>query len=370
MTKVVFETATLADAVRKASRVAPSKSGHAFDKAAGIVLDLFPGEEVQAVIRATNVDVFSTEVVNVLDCLGDMVRWRLPSEVFASVIASLPITNGKTVTLEQEGSKLKITSGKTKATLILMDPTYYPGWEGFDPDGLTTVNGLGGRIEQVEWAASTAPQPPLCGVYLDGEYAVATDRYRIARTPCKIDLGRPVIIPARILGNVLRPMGEVGVAVRGSTLQIQVDDYHQIQTITYDMAYPKINQVMRTDHPERVEISKAPFLEMLSRANNFAGADRTPLLRMYLGREELAVMMTNDEIGLIGDVLEVPGQIPHPRIETKFTPKNLVDAVTKAPGSKVILAYDPSVPNRPFYVSDGSGYESWIVQRTDVRTEP
>lgn len=369
MTSVTFETATLADAVRKAARVAPSKSGHAFDKAAGLVLDLFPDEEVAAVIRATNIDVFSTEIISPLACEGKEVRWRLPSEILASVIGSLPLTSGKNVTLTQDKSQLRITSGRMKATLNLMDPTFYPGWESFDADGMATVSGLGGKIEQVEWAASTAPQPPLCGVYLDGESAIATDRYRLARVPCKVDLDRPIIIPARILGNVLRPMGEVCVAVRGSTLEIQVDDYHQIQTITYDMKFPNIAKVMRSDHPERIELDKGPLLDMIGRANTFAGADRTPLLKMFVGREEIAVMMANAEVGLLGDVLEIPGQAIHTRMEMKFTPKNLVDALNKAPGSKITLAYDQDKPTAPFYVTDGSGYESWVVQRSEIKPD-
>lgn len=369
MTKVTFETAALADTIKKAARVAPSKSGHAFDKASGIVLDVFPKEDVKCVVRATNVDVFSTEVIDVISAEGPEVRWRVSSMVLAGIIGSLPIASGKTVTFEQEGSKLRISSGRTKATLYLMDPTYYPGWDNFDPAGMTQVNGLGGKLEQVEWAASTAPQPPLCGVFLDGEFAVATDRYRLARVPLRVDLPRPIIIPAGILGTVLRPMGDVGLAVRGSTLEISVDGYHQVQTIIYDMEFPNIKKVMRTDAPETVELAKAPMLEMLGRANNFVGSDRDPVLTMFLGREEFAVMMTNQEIGLIGDVIEAPGQITHPRTQILVTPKNIMDAVNKCPGSKIQMGYDPLNASRPLYIRDGSGFESWIVPRKMVSPE-
>lgn len=369
MTSVTFETASLADAIKKAARIAPSKSGHAFDKAAGIVLDIFPGEDVQCVVRATNTDVFSAEVVGVVSAEGKEVRWRLSSMLLSGVVATLPITNGKMVSFTQEGSNVKMTSGRTKATMILMDPTYYPNWDSFDPDGMTQVSGLGGRLEQVEWAASTAPQPPLCGVYLDGLFAIATDRYRLARVPCVIDLPRPVIIPAGILGSVLRPMGDVGIAVRGSTLEISVDGYHQVHTITYDMEFPNLGKVTRTSYPQEVEVNKGAFLEMVQRANTFTGSDRAPLIRMFFGREEVAVMVTNDEIGLLGDVIEVPGQITHPRTEIRFTPKNIIEAVNKAPGSKVKLCYDRESPRSPMYISDGSGYESWVVPRAEMKAE-
>jgi DNA polymerase III sliding clamp (beta) subunit (PCNA family) len=367
MTSVTFETASFGDAIKKAARVAPSKSGHAFDKAAGIVLDIFPDDEVKCVIRSTNTDIFSTEIVAVVSATGAEARWRLSSMVLAAVIGTLPITNGKTVTLTQDGSVIRITSGRTKATLMMMDPSLYPSWDSFDPDGMTQVNGLGGRLEQVEWAASTAPQPPLCGVLLDGQYAVATDRYRLARVPCKIDLPRPIVVPAGILGSVLRPMGDVGLAMRGSMLEIEVDEYHQVQTITYDMAYPDINKVARTEHPAVVEFNKAEFLEMAARANAFSGANRDPVLRVFFGREEVAVMMENQEVGMLGDVLEVPGQIPHSRISINFTPRNLTDAISKTPGGRIKVGYDPETTKAPLYISDGSGYEAWVVPRSEIR---
>lgn len=367
MTQVTFETATLADAIKTAARIAPSKSGHAFDKAAGIVLDIFPDGDVKCVVRATNTDIFSAEVISVVEANGPEVRWRLSSMVLAGVIGSLPISSGRTVTLVQEKSSIKILSGRTKATMILMDPTYYPDWDSFDSTTMTQVNGLGGRIAQVEWAASSTPTPPLCGVYLDGSYAVATDRYRVARVPCKVDLEKPIIIPSGILGSVIKPMGDVGIAVRGGLLQISVDGYRQIQTITYDMEYPPIEKVLRTDYPAKVQVDKQELLDMLSRANNFAGSDRAPLLRMFFGKEEVAAMMSNDEVGILGDVIEVPGQISHPRTEIGFTPKNLIDGVGKAPGAKVTLQYDPQNYKSPTYISDGSGYEAWIVPRAELR---
>ena len=369
MTSVIFETATVADAIKKAARVAPAKSGHAFDKAAGIVLDIFPGSDVQCVVRATNTDIFSAEVVNVVEAEGNETRWRLSSMVLAGVIGTLPIANGKVVKLRQEGNVIKMESGRTRASMVLMDVDYYPEWDSFEADGFTQVSGLGGRLDQVEWAASTAPQPPLCGILLDGQYAIATDRYRLARVPCKIDLPRPIIVPAGILGSVLRPMGDVGLSMDGSMLQIAVDPYHQVKTITYDMDFPPVSKVMRTEYPEFVDVSKSALVDMMQRANTFAGADRAPVLTLFLGREEIAVMMTNDEIGLLGDAIEVPGQITHPREQLRFTPKNLLEAIAKAPGGKVKLGYDPENAKLPLHVADGSGYEAWVVPLAQAKAE-
>src|SRR6478735_9046351 len=112
MTKVVFETATIADAIRKADRVAPGKD-KAFDKAAGIVIEVDPQAEPPVIIRATNLDVYSMEWMDVLSVEGDVARWRLPSSLLAQVMSKLPIGSGTTVTLEE------ITDGRGHSVIQL-----------------------------------------------------------------------------------------------------------------------------------------------------------------------------------------------------------------------------------------------------------
>lgn len=367
MTTITFETSTLADAVRKADRVAPSRSGQAFDKAAGIVMDIFPEGDISCVIRATSLEVFSAEAVSALHVEGEETRWRVSSMAFAKVIAALPIGTGKTVTLKQERSEVKLTSGKTRGALRLMDPTYYPSWESFDPDGMSSITGLGSKLELVEWAASTAPQPPLCGVYLDGEYAMAADRYRMARVPARIDLAHPVTIPAGILSGVLKPMGDVSLALRESLLEVAVDDYHQVQVTVYDMKYPDIRKAMRTEFPETVEVDKGAFLGMINLANTFSGADRNPVMKLYFGREEIAAMLENADLGFIGDSIEVPGQITHKRCELRYAPKYLTDAISKAPGTKLKVSYDPNGRSALYIHDDSTQYEAWIAPRSEPK---
>lgn len=368
-TAIVFETATIADSIKKAARIAPAKAGHAFDKASGIVFDIYPGEDASCVLRSTNLNAFYAEVVASVSTDGSATRWRLPAQLLAGVVGTLPIGSGKQVKFEQEGSKVKITSGRMKATMMLADPDYYPNWEMFDGTSMTMVSGLGGRIAQVEWAASPHNDPPLSGVYLDGEWAIATDRYRLARVPCRIALPRPIVIPSGVLGQALRQMGDTGVAVGGHMLYLAPDDYTQLQTVIYDVEYPAIEKVMRTDHPATLTLRKQAVLDVLNRANNFAGADRTPLLRIYVGKGEFAPFMQNDEVGLLGDVLDCPGEADHKRIEIRFTPKNLIDAISNAPNDNISFGYDPELPNRPIYLNGGSGYEAWVVPRQDKRPE-
>lgn len=369
MTKVVFETAALADAVKKADRISPSK-GQAFDKAAGIVMDV-SASPMPAVIRATNLEIFCMEWVDALEVEGDPTSWRIPSRLFAQVMASLPIGTGKTVTLEEKvngfSSQLHLTSGRTKARFNLMDVGYFPDWGAFDPDNLYTVNDLGGRLGLVDWAASKA-EVPINGVYIDGQMIVATDKYRLAATELNIgELEEPIVVPAGILSQILKQTGEVSIGVDGGSLLIMPDEHTQIRTVLYAEKYPGVSRIMRREYEDKVTVRKESLIEILQRASNFAGGDRMPSLKMFLGKEEIAVMMTNEEVGLLGDVLEVPGQCVHERHEIKFTPKNIIEAVTNSPNDTLDLHYDTKGTTKLVYIDGGSGYEVWVMARGDVQ---
>lgn len=370
MTKVTFETATLADSLTKASRVAPSK-GTAFDKAAGIVIEITPLSPSPVVVKSTNLDIFYMEWVDVVSVSGENTAWRVPAHLLASVVGSLPIGSGKNVTFENKASGnqqvLHMESGKTKAKFNLLDVSYYPEWSAFNPDDLIPAPDLGGRLTQVEWAASkTVTGDPLSGIYLDGESAVSTDKYRLARVPLKITLDKPVTVPAGMLSLVLKTSGDPAIGIDGTQLLVMPDEHTQIRTILLAADYPNVQKVMRRDYPNQIHLKKTEFLEVIQRSLNFVGAERFPTLRVYIGQQEIAVMMQNQEIGLLGDVVDVPKQAKHSRLELKFTPKNLVDALTNAPSENVTLGYNADKPEGTFYIDGGSGYEAWVMPRRDM----
>lgn len=373
MTKVVFETATIADAIRKADRIAPGK-GKAFDKAAGIVIEVDPNNEPAVIVRATNLDIYSMEWVDTLSVEGEARKWRLPSGLLAQLMGSLPIGSGTTVTLAEVKDKkghevLQITtSGRTKVVFNMMRVEEYPHWSAFDPDNLYRADDLGGRLGLVEWAAAKSDNiVVLAGVHFDGERVMATDRYKFACTTMPIaQLDFPVTVPSGILGQVLKKTGEVSIGIEGGQLLIMPDEHTQIRTVLYGDEYPNVKRIMDREKPNTLKVRKAPMLDVIARASNFSGADRFPTLRVFIGQEEIAVMMTNEEIGLLGDVVEVAGQATHKRFEMKFNPDSLRDAITNSPSDEIEIGYDIEKPKGTLYVNGGSGYESWVMPRGDA----
>lgn len=364
-----METAALTDAIRKAERVAPSSAGQAFDKAAGIVMEV--SRDV-VVIKATDLDVYSMEWVEVLEADEDETVWRLPSKVFAMVCGSLPIGSGKTVELREENkghhSQVILKSGRTTARFNLLNHEYYPQWQAFDPDDLIPVMDLGGRLSQIEWACDKSNEP-LNGVNLTGEWAYATDKYRLARVPLEVPgIEGSITIPPSILAGLLKQTGEVSIKISGSQLYVMPDEHSQIRCVIFGLEYPNVHSATRIELPDKIEFRKAELLEIMGRALNFSGSDRFPVMECFVGKEEFAVMMSNDEIGLLGDRMSLSGQAAHDRLKVLFTPKNLMDALDKAPSDRVEVFYDAEKSTSPWRVDGGSGFSAWVMPRKEMST--
>lgn len=365
VTTITFETATLADSVKKAAVVAPSK-GAAFDKAAGIVFDVRPSEPDPVTIRATNLDIFYMEIVDTVKAEGEAVTWRLPATL-AQVISSFPIGSGKQVTMEQIGNAVRITSGRIKAKMNLITSEYYPSWEPFDPTNLQEVSALGERIKQVAWAASTKiNDEPLSGIHFDGEVMVSTDKYRIAMADFRMAVDSPVTIPAAIIGQIVKSMGDTRVGIGGDMMLLMPDEHTQIKARLYGQQFINFKRVTRREQPLSFTCKKEGLLELIARCNTYIGNERFPTLRVFIGEEEIAMLLANETMGLMGDVVEIPGQAQHDRIEVKFLPKYLSDALSASPNDDVTIGYNLDPKQCMLIIDGGSGYKAWVMPRMDT----
>lgn len=363
MTKVIFETAGLADALKEAGSIAPNR-GEAFDKAAGIVLDV---QRDQVVVMATDLRLQYMQWVTPLVVEGDPAKWRLPAKVFTDVVTKLPMGSSTRLILEQAGSQVKMTHGKKRGVFNLINISDYPLWMPFDPDGLTEVPDMAARIAQVEWAASTKTNVPFTGVHFTGDLVVATDRYRFATAPLKIaDLAEPVTVPARMLNAVIKPTDLVMVRAESQALLLMPDESTQVSSVIYGVDYPDISGITDNKRPVYIKVQKSMLLDTMQIASSFIGSDRMPTMRMFFGQEEIAVMMANQEVGHLGDVLDVPGQATHSRVEIKFDPKNIMDALEHCVSQEVTIGYDPGRTAGALYINAGEGCEFWIAPKKDM----
>lgn len=366
VTKVVFENATIRDVIGKAGRIAPTK-GSGFDKAAGIVMEIDSTAQ-QIVVKATDTLIFYMEIADFVSIEGASTVWRMPSLVIDGICSKLPITSGKSVTFDDEGGNtIKMTSGRMRATIRTINSDYYPPWDAFEDSDLDTVASFGAAIQMVQWAAAKAGEPPLIGVHLDGEHVIATDRFKIAMAPCKAaPLYKPVTIPTGIFTPLMKSLGDVRIGITENQLLVQPDEATQIRAVIYGHEYPPVAKLIKRNEPNHVTFRKTGLLEMIDRASVFAMRDRTPLLKMFIGLQEIAVMMSDKELGLLGDVLEVPGYADHDRALICFNPDNLTGSLNNAPNDEITFWYDPAFPLKPVRIDGGSGYEALVMPRKEV----
>lgn len=368
MTKVVFENATIQDVIAKAAKLAPTRGG-AFDKAAGVMIEV-DVEHEEVTVRTTNLDVYYMEVCDAVSIEGESVRWLVPSSVIEAFAAKLPIGSGKQLKVEQEGGYLNMQTGRTKARIHLMSHEHYPEWEPFQPDSLTAVDRFAGLLDLVQWAAEKGGTPPLNGICIDGEYIAASDRFKAARVPLKIDnVPESVVVPATLTKVLSKHLGDVEVGIADGKLLIMPDDSTQIKCILYGEKFPNLQPLYDrvNDNPDMLKFKKQAMLEILDRAMVMSGRDRLPSLRVFLVNEKVAVLMVDEHAGQLGDVLDVPGYCVHDRHQIIFNPRMLIDAVRQSPNDEVTMTYNQTDPYALVKIDGGSGYEVIIVPRRDLK---
>lgn len=367
MTTVVFENATIQDVIGKAAKLAPTRGG-AFDKAAGVMIEV-DAETQEVTVRTTNLDVYYMEVCDAVSIEGESVKWLVPSVVIEAFAAKIPIGSGKQITFRQEGGYLNLQTGRTKAKVRLIVNDYYPDWAVFDPESLTQVNKFADLLDLVQWAAEKGGTPPLNGLCLDGEFIAASDRFKAARAPLKInDLPEPITIPLSLTKVLSKHLGDVEVGVSNGQLLIMPDDSTQIRTVLYAEKFPNLQPLFDQVAvlPDHVKFRKQNMLEILDRTMVMSGRDRLPSLRMFLVKEKIAVLMVDEHAGQLGDVLDVPGYCQHERHQIIFNPKMLIDSITKSPNDEVTMSYDKTDPMAKVRIDGGSGYEVIVVPRRDL----
>lgn len=361
MTKTVkFEVATIADAIAKANRVAPS-NGAAFDRAQGIVIQLDPSESTSTVlVKATDLEVTLRMEVNCFEMGDEPVRWRVPAKMIHGLISTMPLSSGSTVEFLDIGDgNVYMKSGKTKSKLRQI-VTEYPEIPLFDPNALVAAPNLAARLAQVAWATDKKGTGVLSGVHLDGKSLYACDRANAVVVPCEVPLDKPITAPLTEVSSVIKNTGEVAVGGSEFKLILMPDPYTQATCVLYAEAYPNVGKLIEQAKPDKeITFSASPLLAMLDRTQVLMRDERLPATNIEIGDGYLKMSVSTDA-GTVIDELEVVGGAMGEPMKISFKPDVLKNAINASGRSEVKLQYGPTALS-PLILSDDNDFKSLMM---------
>lgn len=364
MAEVKFYVATLAASVERAARIAPNK-GVAYDKAAGILLEVDPMEGT-ACLRATDLQVYyREEIKDVVEYGDEPISWRFPSNLFSGIIGGLPLD--KEVTIKDDGERaVRITCGKKRAKLRTMPADIYPQWGRVSEDGMKEVPGFAHRVSQVAWCTDK-DSIPFAGVNIDGEYLNATDRYRLARVPCDVPLQSRVTVAMTTLAPIMRNLpSEVSMAATNDHLLIKVSKEIEAMCVLFVKEFPDLNRLVegRGEFQLDVRVHRESLHDAVQSMLVLVKNERYPRMNFAFEEGAIAIFMTVPEAGDMTDVVEATFTPDDSEFSIDFTPEYLLKALEAGTGEYVVWSLGPD-PKAMTRVKDGD-YVAYIMPLAPV----
>lgn len=261
----------MADAVSWASRTLPSKSTQPLLTGLHIVASndglTLSGSDADVSARA-QVDATVIETGTVL----------VPGRLLADITKSLP--SSSTIDIAVEGSRAKITCGRSSFTIPTMPVAEYPPLPTM-PDASGTVSGsvLANAVSQVAIAASRDETlPAFTGIKVDVDGSTitlaATDRYRLAVrelqwSPASPSLETHALVPAKFLSESAKSLAageQVTLALAGNESLVGIEGQGR-QTTSRMLAadFPKYRTLLPTESTSIAQINTHALIDAVKR---------------------------------------------------------------------------------------------------------
>jgi len=359
------ETSALADAARNAGTIAPTK-GEAFDKAQGIVIQL---EDDEDVIQIKTSDLSSTYLqrikVDNLDRSRDTV-WRLPSALLANFLIQLPL-NGAEVKFSQDGHRVKIQSGRIKASFDSLVMDGFPEFKPFDTADMSQVDNLARCMKQVAWAVGDTS--PLNGIHLDGTSVVGCSQERMAEVPCTVPVDEAITVPLSALSAAIKNTSEVHMRASDDRLYLRTDEDTLMTSSILVDKYPNLDvlRAMAAKCDAHAEVSISAVSDAVSRMLVLCKTDRYPRIVIAMSPGAMSISMDVPDLGQVEETLDIIGAEKEQTFH--FTPRNLMSALGSchASGDKAWIGYNSDNDLAPIHFTDdqedGKGFSCVCMPR-------
>lgn len=365
--RITFEVATLADAIAKAARIAPSK-GPAFDRAGGLLMEINTGIP-EMTVRSTDEVVFFEQRIEAVGAQGSSSIWRIPARLFADVISSLPMTQDSQVELIDRGDEaIRLSCGRIKGRFNRMDPESFPRFQEYHMSTAHTAHDFATKVEQVSWACDLSSDR-LSGVFVDGKRLVGCSTNALATIPCIVPVAEPVIVPLSSIATILKQASDLRVEAADRKFHMQLDPETKASSVLIEGQYPNVDHVARKNFASSFEAHKGSMVDVLDRMLNLIRQDRQPRLRVEISNagmlQELVFDVDVPGIGRMMDSVDIVTDFDG-SFEMLMTPANLHKAVSNAKSDKIKIYFghpDPTKMDKSSIMieDDSTGYQCWTM---------
>jgi DNA polymerase III sliding clamp (beta) subunit (PCNA family) len=368
-TKVSYSPADLSRAFDLANRVAPTSKGGAWDKAAGMLMEVDP--DGTTVVRATDLDrsvyvVFDASEMK--DPPEEAFEWRVSSLFLAPFVRTLDKT--VTVTPDSKNNAIVFRSGQSRLSVPLMDSSQYPDFE--MPPTMVPTDGtnLAALADRVIWACdANSKTTPLAGLHADGDNVVGASHEKMSLLEVPLEIPKPITFPARELISLAKGFSDVRISADDSRVFLWLSDTDWISSNLIIAPYPKYENLRFDFWTDAIVLSKVSIQTSLERLSIIAAMDRGGMtgLTLAISENRLNMKVFVKEVGDVEEALTITGG-PDEGVGIKLSLSNFAEAVRNVDGTHFTLQFgNKNKPGQahlhPVKITDETGWEATLMPR-------
>ncbi|WP_372592883.1 DNA polymerase III subunit beta [Actinotalea sp.] len=275
--------------------------------------------------------------------------------LLAEIARALP---AKPVDLALDGTRVVVTCGASRFTLLTMPVEEYPALPAMPAEvGVVRGDELTEAVAQVTVAASRDDTLPLLtGVRMEIEgdliTLLATDRYRLALrtlpwTPATPGLSAVALVRARTLSDAAKSLGgsdQVTVALATGTgvdlIGFEAGGRHTTSLLV-DGDYPPVRRLFPEESPIHAVVAKAALIEAAKRVSLVA--ERNTPIRLAFSAGQVVLDAGQGDDAQASEALEA--SLTGEDITVAFNPQYLLDGLGALSTDFVRMAF--THPNKP-----------------------
>ena len=280
--------------------------------------------------------------------------------LLADISRNLP---SKPVDVATDGSKVAVTCGSSRFSLMQMPADEYPTLPTApEPSGTIAGDVFTQAVAQVAVAADRGDTLPILTggrVEVDGEKMtlLATDRYRLAMreltwNPNSTDASHLALVPARTLSETAKALGaagsidlSLGSSAGGEGLVGFEAGQRRTTTRLLDGEYPKVTSIFPTSVDTEAVVSTPELVEAVRRVALVA--ERNTPVRLRFTDGQVAIEAGTGDDAQASEAVE--STLSGPEIEIAFNPQFLLDGLGAVGTPYSRLSF--TQPSRPAVLS-------------------